>query len=140
MAEKEQTIYRKQTLERISSPEKLTDYLNVTNPGIWIILVIVILLLAGLFAWTSIGTLETKAEAAIVVEDHTAQVVTIAGEDLAAGMPLRISGQDYVIATVDKDEYGRTVGLAEVTLPDGTYTGTVIVEQVHPLDFLLMGK
>ena len=34
MAEKEQKIFREKTIERISSPEQLTDYLRVTNPGI----------------------------------------------------------------------------------------------------------
>lgn len=50
MEENHQTVFRKKTLERISSPDQLTDYLCVTNPGIWVILVAVILLLAGVFA------------------------------------------------------------------------------------------
>ena len=28
------SVFRKKTLDRISSPEQLTDYLHVTNPGI----------------------------------------------------------------------------------------------------------
>ena len=48
MAEQENgTLFRQKTLDRISSPEKLTDYLRVTNPGIWIFLAAVIVLLAG---------------------------------------------------------------------------------------------
>ena len=31
-------------------PDQLTDYYRVTNPGIWVILSAVILLLAGVFA------------------------------------------------------------------------------------------
>ena len=71
MEENHQTVFRKKTLERISSPDQLTDYLCVTNPGIWVILVAVILLLAGVFAWSMVGRLETKAEVKIVVSDHT---------------------------------------------------------------------
>ena len=37
MEENHQTVFRKKTLERISSPDQLTDYLCVTNPGIWVI-------------------------------------------------------------------------------------------------------
>ena len=55
MAENTQTVFRKKTLDRISSPEQLTDYLRVTNPGIWVILAAVILLLAGVFAWSMVG-------------------------------------------------------------------------------------
>lgn len=47
MAENTETVFRKKTLDRISSPEQITDYLRVTNPGIWVVLVAVILLLAG---------------------------------------------------------------------------------------------
>ncbi len=37
MASGEQSLFRKETMDRISSPEDLTDYLKVTNPGIWAI-------------------------------------------------------------------------------------------------------
>ena len=70
MEKNEQLVFRKKTLDRIASPEHLTDYLRVTNPGIWVILVAVILLLAGIFAWSTVGTLETKADVKIDVTDH----------------------------------------------------------------------
>ena len=57
MADNTQAVFRKKTLDRIASPEQLTDYLRVTNPGIWVILVAVILLLAGVFAWSMIARL-----------------------------------------------------------------------------------
>ena len=140
MEENHQTVFRKKTLERISSPDQLTDYLCVTNPGIWVILVAVILLLAGVFAWSMVGTLETKAEVKVVVSDHIAQIVPLGSETLADGMPLRVSGQDYRIAFAQTDEYGRSVGTAEVNLPDGTYDGTVVIEAVHPISFLLESR
>jgi hypothetical protein len=135
-----QTVFRKKTLDRISSPEQLTDYLRVTNPGIWVVLAAVILLLAGVFAWSMVGTLETKAEVKVVVSDHTAQIVPLSSETLADGMPLRVSGQDYRIAFAQTDEYGRSVGMAEVNLPDGTYDGVVITEAVRPISFLLESR
>ena len=140
MEENTQTVFRKKTLDRISSPEQLTDYLRVTNPGIWVILAAVILLLAGVFAWSMVGTLETKAEVKVVVSDHIAQIVPLGSETLADGMPLRVSGQDYRIAFAQTDEYGRSVGMAEVNLPDGTYDGVVITEAVRPISFLLESR
>ena len=140
MAENQSTVFRKKTLDRISSPEQLTDYLRVTNPGIWVVLVAVILLLAGLFAWAAVGTLETKAEAAVIVREHTAKVVPTGAESLEEGMPLRVSKRETVVASVNTDEYGRSIGTAEIELPDGTYPGIVVVEQTHPIDFLLKSK
>ena len=140
MAENTQTVFRTKTLDRITSPEQLTDYLRVTNPRIWVVLAAVILLLAGVFAWSMAGTLETRAEVKIVVTNHTAQIFPLASETLADGMPFRISGQEYRIASSQKDEYGRMVGIAEVNLPDGIYDGLVITETVHPISFLLESR
>ena len=135
-----QPLFRKKTLDRISSPEQLTDYLRVTNPGIWVVLVAVILLLAGVFAWSMVGTLETTAEVKIVVSDHIAEIIPLGSESLDEGMPLRVSGQEYIIAFDDTDEFGRSTGIAEVELPDGTYDGTVVLEAVHPISFLLESR
>ena len=131
MEDHSESVFRKKTLERIASPEQLTDYLRVTNPGIWAVLLSVILLLAGLLAWSMVGTLETKTEVRVVVTGHTAQVIAPGPETLSEGMPLRVGGQD---------EYGRSVGTAEVNLPDGTYDGTVVTEAVHPISFLLESR
>ncbi|MBO7405156.1 MAG: hypothetical protein J6V24_09370 [Clostridia bacterium] len=131
-----QSVFRKKTLDRISSPEQLTDYLCVTNPGIWVVLAAVILLLAGLFTWSMTGTLETTAEVKVVVADETAEVIPLGAEMLSDGMPLRVAGQEFMIAFVRTDEYGRQIGTAQVALPDGTYDGTVVVDETHPIRFL----
>ena len=99
-----------------------------------------LLLLAGVFAWSTVGTLETKAEVKIVVSDHTAQIIPLGSETLSDGMPLRVSGQEVRIASAQTDEYGRSIGAAEVNLPDGTYDGTIVTEAVHPISFLLESR
>ena len=135
----QQSIFRKKALERISSPEQLTDYLRVTNPGIWVVLATIILLLASLVAWSSIGTLETTAEVKVIVSDHIAQVISPGGAVMKGGMILRVSGQEVLLASEETDEYGRSVGTAELSLPDGTYDGVIVTEQIRPISFLLKG-
>ena len=137
---KQQNLFREKTIERISSPEKLTDYLRVTSPGIWAVLGAVIILLGGLFIWASIGTLETKADVKVMVADHKAVIVADGATALAEGMPVKIATEDCVIASTDSDEYGRTYGITEVSLPDGTYDGTAVIEQIRPIDFLLESR
>ena len=137
---KQQNLFREKTIERISSPEKLTDYLRVTSPGIWAVLGAVIILLGGLFIWASIGTLETKADVKVMVDDHKAVIVADGATALAEGMPVKIATEDCVIASTDSDEYGRTYGITEVSLPDGTYDGTAVIEQIRPIDFLLESR
>lgn len=135
-ANEQPAVFRKKTLDRISSPEDLTDYLKVTNPGVWVVLAAVIVLLSGIFVWSCVGTLETKEKASVIVEDHSAIVVLTDSNVLKEGMPLRVSTEEVTIASVYSDEYGRLVGKAEIALPDGTYEGTVITDQTHPIDFL----
>ena len=137
MSSGEQSLFRKETIDRISSPEDLTDYLKVTNPGIWIVLIAVIVLLGGIFAWSCVGILETTAKAKVVVSGHTAVVVTTDNAKIAQGMILRVSGESVNITSVRTDEYGRPVGTVEVNLPDGSYEGIVVTEQTHAIDFLL---
>ena len=112
----------------------------MTNPGIWAILAAVILLLAGNFSWAMIGTLETRADALIVVEDNTALVLLSGGQIPAQGMPLRVASDEFLISAVATDEYGRAFGVAEVALPDGSYEGTVVTDTIHPIEFLLSSK
>ena len=138
--EEKKTVFRQKTIDRISSSEQLTDYLRVTNPEIWVILAAVILLLAGVFAWSMVGTLETTAEVKVIVEDHTAQVIGLGAETMKEGMPLRVGGQSFFLASAGTDEFGRSVGAAEVNLPDGAYDGTVVTETVHPISFLLESR
>ena len=140
MENNEQTLFRKKAMDRISSPEELTAYLRVTSPGIWVILAAVIFLLAGLLAWASVGTLETKARAKVVVQDHTAEVILIDAGTLSEGMILRVSSQETTLASVQEDEYGRMTGQAEVAIPDGTYDGTVVTDQTKPMDFLTKSR
>jgi hypothetical protein len=67
-----------------------------------------------------VDTLETTVDAAAIVGNHTAQIVVSSqgADTLQAGMPLRISSQEFVIASVDYDEFGRAIAHAEVPLPD----------------------
>ena len=41
-------LFREKSLERVSSPEQLNDYIKVTTPSVWLVLIAVILLLVGI--------------------------------------------------------------------------------------------
>ncbi len=137
MEEKGKRVFREKTLERISSPEQLNDYLHVTNPGIWAVLTAVIILLAGVFVWSCTGTLETKSPASMVVKNHVAEIVVKDDSVLEKGMVIKEDSQEYYIASVSEDEYGRKTGIAEVNLPDGKYDAEVVTETTRPVEFLL---
>jgi len=45
------TIFRKNSLDRISSPEKLNEYIRVSRPSVWIILGAIIVFLIAVIFW-----------------------------------------------------------------------------------------
>ena len=45
------SVFRKKSLERISSPEQINDYIRVITPGMWILLIVIILLVIAGIAW-----------------------------------------------------------------------------------------
>ena len=136
MAEEKQSIYRQKALDRISAPDQLTDYLEVTDPGVWVVLTAVIILLAGVFVWSCTGVLETRSPAKVIVSKQTAMVATKDMKELTEGDELRVEDKSYEIASLTTDDFDRKIGIAEVDLPDGVYEGTVIVQKTHPIEFL----
>lgn len=139
MAETKSKIFRQKSLDRISSPEQLTDYFKVTNPGVWLILGAVVFLLAGLLVWASVGKLDTVVDASVTVENGTAVVMPISNstDDLEKGMTVIISGNEYTVTEVRKDFYGRPSALIELDMPDGNYDGQIVTESISPISFLL---
>ena len=53
-------IFREKSIERVSSPEQLDDYIKVTTPSVWLILSATIALLAGIIIWGVFGKIEVN--------------------------------------------------------------------------------
>ncbi len=66
----ESGIFRNKSLERVASPEALNDYIKVTTPSVWIVLIALVLLLAGMLAWSIFGTVEVHTETGSVEQIH----------------------------------------------------------------------
>lgn len=132
-------LFRKEAINSISSPDQLADYLRVTTPGTWIVLSAVLFFLIGLFAWSTVGTLENSVNARAIVESNTATVVSIDDdlEDVKSGMELEIAGRKFIITSVEKDEYGRLYCYSQVEIPDGVYDVRIVTEEIHPISFFI---
>ncbi len=74
---KEKTgLFRQKNLDRISTPEQLRDYIHVTTPGIWIVLLAIIILLAGVLIWGAFGSIQVHNAAGEVVTISPMTLVT----------------------------------------------------------------
>ncbi len=69
-------IFREKSISRVSSPEELNDYIRVTTPSVWIVLIALVALLVGMLAWSIFGTVEKHGEAGSLEEVHPITYVT----------------------------------------------------------------
>ena len=117
-----------QSQNRLASPEQLNDYLKVTNPKIWMLLVAVALLLVGLVLWSNF----------VVVESYAMGTATVSGGEVAiafddqdkaklveAGMKMEVGGAQTTVVAVGTDELGRVVASARADIADGTYEARI---------------
>ncbi|MBQ8955858.1 MAG: hypothetical protein IJ075_02720 [Lachnospiraceae bacterium] len=53
-------IFREKSIERVTSPEQLDDYIKVTTPSVWLILIATVILLIGTLIWGVTGRIEVN--------------------------------------------------------------------------------
>lgn len=154
-------VFRQKSMDRVSSPEALNDIIKVANPGVWILITAIIVLLVGALCWGILGRLETSVDIAIRVENKTA-LVFVKEEDISkvktgqevktdkfvckvAEIPDRAQkATEYVI----KDEYiAHILGASEsdwvyvlevfdVPAENGVYTGRIVTESISPISLI----
>ena len=140
----EKQVFRKKSVERISSPEQLQDYMRVTTPGTWMVLTAVILLLAGLIVSSALVNVESTIPGqATVMEDGTLLQIELPLSQkslVSPGMVVRVSDREAKVDMVFQAEDALQV-LAELPedgekLAPGTYDARIVTETVTPISFL----
>ena len=135
----ESQLFRKESVERFSSPEQLSDYLHVTSPAIWVVLAAVILLLASLFVWSGVTAVESYAAGTAEVR---AGVLTLTLDDaesaarVTVGMNVRVGELTAPILSVGTDTDGRALAVAKTELPDGVYEARVGYQRTQIIEIL----
>lgn len=135
----DETIYRKQSMDRINSPEALNDYLRVTNPTVWMILIAVILLLVGMLVWSSSATIDSYATGTAIVEGGAMRVYfddPKMAESVEHGMIVTVGTTEITIISVGADTSGNRFANALTTLADGTYPAKVLLRQTQVIHLL----
>ena len=69
-------IFRQTSLDRVSGPEELNDYIRVTTPSVWIVLTSLVVLLLGMLAWSIFGTVDKQNGKGGTEEIHPITYVT----------------------------------------------------------------
>ena len=134
----ENQLFRKNSLDGISSPDRLQDYMKVTSPGVWMVLTAVILLLAGAFFCAIVGTVELSTSVEWKVEDGVAysRVLRDDADAITEGMLVRVNEYESTVTKIT-DKGGSYLGVyANASLPDGIYSGVIVTDTVSPITFL----
>ena len=112
MAENESNLFRKSSLERISSPDQLNEYVKVTNPSLIVMLGSVFIILIAGIIWIFSGVIpKTVAISGIVANDLSGDqgvycfIPLGTSKRLSPGMEVQIS-PDYA----DREQYGYIKG------------------------------
>jgi hypothetical protein len=152
------SVFRKKSIDKVSSPEQLNDYIRVSNPGVWMLMSAIIILLVGICVWGIYGHLETKMATAGVCRNGilTCYVKQSDGASVKAGMPVVIDKQYFTIKAVGEEATTLNAGensaliqtggffdgetviaiTADAALPDGVYTASIITESLSPISFV----
>ncbi len=152
------TLFRQKSIDKISSPEELNDYIRVSNPGMWMLLVAVILVLLGMVTWGTFGRLETRISVPAKVDENKV-VLYVEADDLLkvkAGQAVYITSfkGEVTELSVNGNKAGEVLGdisLQEagfdkedivyeidgkIDCPNGIYLGEIVIDQVSPMSFL----
>ena len=158
MKEQENKIFREKSIEQLSAPEQLMDYLRVIGPGIWLILIGIIVLMAGILIWGIVGSISTTVNVPAQAQGGTLHcyvlqedireaddVITICVGDLE----MEASLKDAETITLDSDdapqlyETGYLAAgknalelICDTKLKDGFYQAELTTQTLRPIKLL----
>ena len=135
----DESLFRKKSMDHITSPEQLNDCLRVTTPTVWVVLAAIIILLAGMLVWASFASFDSYASGTAQVENGK-MVIRFDGEGLfqnvEAGMTATAGETSSVITGVGYNEDGSAFAVADTELADGTYPVKVVFRQTQVIRLL----
>ncbi len=133
-------LYREKSMDRISSPEQLNDYLKVTKTTVWVVLIAIILLLAGFFVWAALTYIGSNVSGTGEVKGGRTMVISFDDDADAAkveeGMEVKAGDGSAVITRVETGPDGKNYAVAETTMADGVYNVKVCYKKTRVLEFL----
>ena len=132
-------IFRQKSLDKVKSPESLDESIKVTNPGVWLILAAVILLLIGACIWGAFGHIDSITPVSVHSENGSL-TGTAAEENITSvktGMTVHFAEFDATVESIGKEDGGYVLTLtAKETVPDGFYDGNIVIQSFKPFSFI----
>lgn len=135
----EKKLFREKSLEKISSPEQLDDYLHVITPAVWAVLLGIVIMLAVFFYWCSETAVESYVDGSAVSANGVMSISFNDQKDeknIREGMNVRVGNLSTQIDSLGKNGDGRILAIAKLDIPDGKYNVKVGYNRVQIISFL----
>ena len=135
----EESLFHKNSMEQITSPEQLNDYLRVTSPAVWVVLIAVILLLAGFLVWASFANIDSYVTGTAQVENGSMVIIfddANMADKVEVGMTAVVGDTDSTITSIGNSYDGSIFALADTSLADGSYSTRVVFRQTQVIKLL----
>ena len=110
----ESGLFRQKSVERISSPEDLHEYMRVTSPRLWMILIAIAVLLVGFIIFASTATLENTMKIQVKAANYPSYVRDEGGQYVEGPLETMLSAM-LPISSKDVVENGMTVRIGDET-------------------------
>jgi hypothetical protein len=135
------SIFRKKSLDRISSPEAIDDYIKIMRPGMWLVLAAILLVLAAAVIWSITGRIETTltAQGRVAGQQVTLELTQDQMSGVAVGSEVRVGEAvgEVLAVTQDAQDAGRFQVVASAPgAADGVACVTLVTERIAPITFL----
>ena len=155
------SLFREKSIDRVSSPEQLNDRIRVANPGVWLLLAGILLVLAGICVWGIFGRLNTFLPVGAVTEQG--RTICYVKEDsrnqIAPGMevtteegissveeialkPIQVDAgfPEYLchVGNLSAGEWLYAVTLKEALGKEGSiFSADIVIESISPVWFIV---
>lgn len=153
------SIFRKESLKKVSSPEELNDYIKVTSPGVWLAIAAAAALLIAALVWALFGSLESSVTVRGIAQGGTVQCYVSDVSAIHTGCRATVNGIEGTVKTVSErpvsretveasgvdaydiyclnlSDWNYIVEISAAQVPDGFVTASVVTESVSPIFFL----
>lgn len=133
-------LFREKSLQKLRTPEQLDEYICVSRPSVWLLLIGILVLLIGACVWGLTGQVDSAVDVIVCVdgEDTVCYVSEDDAEVVKVGQTVDFSGeQSDILEIVPQDGIGNLCVLTPIhTLPDGLYKGRIVLQSYRPISFI----
>lgn len=122
-------IFRKKSMDRVNSPEQLNDYIRVVNPGVWMVLAAIVILLIGVCVWGIFGHLDTRLDTLGVCRDGklTCYLTEADISKLTESALVSIDGNEYSVTEISAFSVAFSEAENAQMLPEGMFSANTRV-------------